>query len=104
MNFLRPSVAALAAALALPSASLAQSGSAGLVIRAENPLAMQRSAEATARPGVPTVQFMGAGWTASGDFRSVEDWWRHLDVFGQRLANPVKISLWSYGKAIPAGE
>lgn len=60
MSFLRPAGVALAAALALPS--------------------------------------------ASGVFRSVEDWWRHLDVFGQRLANPVKISLWSYGKAIPAGE
>jgi pectinesterase len=59
---------------------------------------------ATARPGVPSVQFVGAGWTASGDFRSVEDWWRHLDVFGQRLAKPVKISLLRNGRVIPSGE
>ena len=56
---------------------------------------------ATARPGVPTVQFVGAGWTASGDFRSVEDWWRHLDMFGQRLANPVKIAFLRNGRVIP---
>lgn len=47
---------------------------------------------AAAKPGVPAVQFVGAGWTASGDFQSVEDWWRYLDLFGQRLANPIKVS------------
>jgi hypothetical protein len=65
MSFLRPSVAALAAALALPSASLAQSGSAGLVIRAENPLAMQRSDETIALPWAtlrrqPEIRLLGA--------------------------------------------
>ncbi len=59
---------------------------------------------ATARPGVSTVQYVGAGWTASGDFRSVEDWWRHLDVFGQRLANPVKIAFVRNGRVISSGE
>lgn len=57
-------------------------------------------AVATAAPGVPTVQYVGAGWTASGDFRSVEDWWRHLDTFAQRLANPVKLSFWSKGNQV----
>ncbi|HEX2093189.1 MAG TPA: DUF4861 domain-containing protein [Longimicrobiaceae bacterium] len=47
----------------------------------------------TARPGVPTVQYVGAGWTASGDFRSVEDWWAHLDAFARRLATPVQVTL-----------
>jgi pectinesterase len=42
-----------------------------------------------ARSGVPAVQYAGAGWTASGDFRGVEDWWRHLDAFAERLSNPM---------------
>jgi len=50
-------------------------------------------AVSTARVGVPAVQYVGAGWTASGDFASVEDWWRHLDAFGRRLASPVKVTL-----------
>jgi pectinesterase len=48
---------------------------------------------ATARSGVPTVQYVGAGWTASGDFRTVEDWWRYLDTFGERLTHPIRITL-----------
>ncbi|HEX2190039.1 MAG TPA: DUF4861 domain-containing protein [Longimicrobiaceae bacterium] len=59
-------------------------------------------AVAAARPGVPTVQYVGAGWTASGDFRTVEDWWRHLDAFGARLANPVKVTLLRNGAPLPA--
>lgn len=50
-------------------------------------------AVSTAKVGVPTVQYVGAGWTASGDFRSVEEWWRHLELFSQRLAHPVKVTL-----------
>jgi hypothetical protein len=49
-------------------------------------------AVSTAKVGVPTVQYVDAGWTASGDFRSVEEWWRHLELFSQRLAHPVKVS------------
>jgi pectinesterase len=56
----------------------------------------------TARPGIPTVQYVGAGWTASGDFRSVEDWWRAADAFGARLANPVKITLRRNGTVLSA--
>ncbi|HEX2209748.1 MAG TPA: DUF4861 domain-containing protein [Longimicrobium sp.] len=47
----------------------------------------------TARSGVPAVQYAGAGWTASGDFRNVEDWWRYLDSFAERLASPIRVSL-----------
>jgi pectinesterase len=50
-------------------------------------------AVATARSGVPAVQYAGAGWTASGDFRSVEDWWRYLDTFAERLANPIRVAI-----------
>jgi pectinesterase len=46
-----------------------------------------------ARAGTPAVQYAGAGWTASGDFRSVEDWWRYLDAFAQRLANPIRVTV-----------
>ncbi len=47
----------------------------------------------TAPSGVPAVQYAGAGWTASGDFRSVEDWWRYLDAFAERLANPIRVTI-----------
>jgi pectinesterase len=47
----------------------------------------------TARSGVPAVQYNGAGWTASGDFRGVEDWWRYLDAFADRLANPIRVTI-----------
>ncbi|HEX8694797.1 MAG TPA: DUF4861 domain-containing protein [Longimicrobium sp.] len=50
-------------------------------------------AVASARPGTPAVQYVGAGWTASGDFRTVEDWWRYLDAFAERLANPVRVTV-----------
>jgi pectinesterase len=46
-----------------------------------------------ARPGEPVVHYAGAGWTASGDFRSVEDWWRYLDAFAERLANPIRVTI-----------
>jgi hypothetical protein len=28
-----------------------------------------------------------------GDFRTVEDWRRHLDAFAERLANPVWVTV-----------
>lgn len=45
-----------------------------------------------ATPGVPVVHYVGAGWTMSGDFRDVRDWWRYLDEKAQRLASPITIS------------
>lgn len=50
-------------------------------------------AVSSARSGVPAVQYAGAGWTASGDFRGVEDWWRHLDAVAERLANPIRVTV-----------
>jgi pectinesterase len=47
----------------------------------------------TARSGVPVVHYVGGGWTDSGDFRGVEDWWRHLDRLSQRLAAPITITI-----------
>ena len=47
----------------------------------------------TAQSGQPAVHYAGAGWTASGDFRSVEDWWRYLDAFAERLANPIRVTI-----------
>ncbi len=49
--------------------------------------------ETTALPGEPVVFYTGAGWTASGDYRSVEDWWAYLDAFAERLAHPVRVSV-----------
>jgi pectinesterase len=48
---------------------------------------------ATARAGQTTTQYVGAGWTASGDFADVAAWWRHLDTFAQRLENPIRMTL-----------
>ena len=48
---------------------------------------------ATARPERPAVRWVGAGWTASGDFGEVRDWWRALDVLAQRLASPIRVTL-----------
>ena len=46
-----------------------------------------------ATPGVPAVHYVGAGWTASGDFRDVRDWWRYLDEFAERLASPLRVTV-----------
>ncbi|HYH83390.1 MAG TPA: DUF4861 family protein, partial [Longimicrobium sp.] len=48
---------------------------------------------AVARSGVPVAHYIGAGWSDSGDFRGVEDWWRHLDRMSQRLANPIAVTV-----------
>ena len=47
----------------------------------------------SATPGEPVVFWAGAGWTASGDFETVEDWWAHLDATAARLASPVRATL-----------
>ena len=51
------------------------------------------AAFARARSGVPVVHYVGAGWTASGDFASVESWWAYLDRLGRRLAAPLQVEL-----------
>lgn len=45
-----------------------------------------------APPGQPVVHYIGAGWTASGDFRDPQSWWSYLDRFSMRLASPVAIT------------
>ena len=44
------------------------------------------------RPGETQHHYVGAGWTASGQFGSVEHWWSYLNAFAQRLASPVSIT------------
>ena len=46
-----------------------------------------------ATPGQPVVHWIGAGWTASGDFPTPQAWWGYLDAFAQRLATPVKVTV-----------
>lgn len=46
-----------------------------------------------ARPGIPVVHYIGAGWTASGDFPTPQSWWQHLDLLAQRLAEPVPVTI-----------
>jgi pectinesterase len=48
---------------------------------------------ATARPGQTTTQYVGAGWTASGDFADVAAWWAYLDDFARRLDAPVRLTI-----------
>lgn len=46
-----------------------------------------------ARSGVPVSNYVASGWTDSGDFRDVKDWWKYLDATAQRLSNPLKVTL-----------
>ena len=48
-----------------------------------------------AKPDVAVVQYIGAGWTGSGDFTDVRDWWKYLDQFSQRQATPIRVTLGS---------
>jgi pectinesterase len=46
-----------------------------------------------ATPGQPVVHYVGAGWTASGDFPTPQAWWGYLDTFAQRLAAPIAVTM-----------
>lgn len=46
-----------------------------------------------ARSGEPVSYWTGAGWTDSGDFRDVREWWTYLDQWAQRLAAPIKLTI-----------
>ncbi|HVF40937.1 MAG TPA: DUF4861 domain-containing protein [Gemmatimonadaceae bacterium] len=46
----------------------------------------------TARSGEPVVHYVGAGWTASGDFPTPQSWWAYLDNFSRRVASPIKVT------------
>lgn len=45
------------------------------------------------RPGEAVNYWVGAGWTDSGDYRDVRDWWNYLDQFAQRLSSPIKTTV-----------
>jgi len=45
-----------------------------------------------AKSGQPVSYYIGAGWTDSGDFRDVRDWWNYLDQAAQRYATPIAIT------------
>lgn len=48
---------------------------------------------ATVLPEQPARHYIGAGWTASGDFDDVRSWWRALDTLAERLASPIKVTV-----------
>lgn len=48
-----------------------------------------------AKSGEKVVHYIGAGWTDSGDFKDVMDWWGYLDKFAQRLGAPLKVTIGS---------
>jgi pectinesterase len=53
-----------------------------------------------AKSGVPVTHYIGAGWTDSGDFGGVRDWWEYLTDAALRFATPVKVSLSRNGAAL----
>ena len=40
-----------------------------------------------------TTHYIGAGWTASGDFPTPQSWWAYLDAAADRLANPITVTV-----------
>jgi len=46
-----------------------------------------------ARSGEAVSYWTGAGWTDSGDFRDVRDWWTYLDQWAQRLSTPIRLTI-----------
>jgi pectinesterase len=45
-----------------------------------------------ARSGQPVDYYIGAGWTDSGDYRDVKDWYTYLDLAAQRLSTPIVVT------------
>ncbi|HEV8447201.1 MAG TPA: DUF4861 domain-containing protein [Gemmatimonadaceae bacterium] len=46
-----------------------------------------------AKSGEAMSYYIGAGWTASGDFHDVRDWWNYLDQQAQRIATPLSVTI-----------
>ena len=42
---------------------------------------------------MPVTNYVAAGWTDSGDFRDVTDWWNYLNAASQRISSPVRVTL-----------
>lgn len=49
-----------------------------------------------AKSGQPVTYYIGAGWTDSGDFRDVRDWWSYLDQAASRIETPIKTTFESH--------
>ena len=47
----------------------------------------------TAKSGIPATHYIGAGWTASGDFPTPQSWWAYLDTFADRLGSPISVTV-----------
>ena len=56
-----------------------------------------------AKSGERVVHYIGAGWTASGDFPTPQSWWGYLNNFADRLASPIKVSVVTRDEANGAG-
>jgi pectinesterase len=50
-------------------------------------------AVSSAPSGKPVVHYIGAGWTASGDFPTPQSWWGYLDAMAQRIDAPLRVSI-----------
>jgi pectinesterase len=48
-----------------------------------------------AKSDQPVIEYIGAGWTGSGDFNDVRDWWQYLDQSAARIATPLRVTLGS---------
>ena len=48
---------------------------------------------ARGKSGEPQHYWIGAGWTDSGDYRDVRDWWTYLDQWAHRLGTPIKLTV-----------
>lgn len=55
-------------------------------------------ATSNAKNGETVVHYVGAGWTDSGDFKDVLDWWNYLDNFAKKLGAPLKVTLTAEAK------
>ena len=52
----------------------------------------------SARSGAPATHYIGAGWTASGDFPTPQSWWAYLDSFADRLVAPIRVTIQESGR------
>ena len=43
--------------------------------------------------GTTFTYYAGAGWTRSGDFKSVDDWNYYLDRFSKNLRQPLQLTI-----------
>jgi pectinesterase len=47
----------------------------------------------SAKVGIPTTYYSGAGWTRSGDFSTADDWNKYMKEFAQKKNAPLKIKI-----------